>query len=332
MLGRRASLSLLTVTIIIPAQLLDAQTKASGGAIIVGGNVIGSKLSTGPSPRQMRAAMAEATRPLERQSKEQEKTIRSLERQLGTNQEMLRSIALAFGKKDVPDEKIQETLFELAAEYRATKQQIATVPASAEVKDAAIKALGAGQFDVARDLAMAANLTKTIADGARYNIEPLAIPEDQHMRWHEIRFLDDWPSRNLVSIEIPQLTKIRSPVSPIVKVHKGVATNIKAAFAELESRGLLSMIGHWCGSFRQRVQRKTLTAHAFGLAFDLNCTSEDERRVQDDPHWPEVIKIFQDHGFAWGGGWRNFADPMHFQASRLGSGSFSVTAAAPVSS
>lgn len=61
--------------------------------------------------------------------------------------------------------------------------------------------------------------------------------------------------------------------------------------------------------------------HAWGAAIDLNTRFSDywrwSRSGEDPPAWrnrmpPEVVAVFERHGFIWGGRWAHF-DTMHFE-------------------
>jgi hypothetical protein len=65
-----------------------------------------------------------------------------------------------------------------------------------------------------------------------------------------------------------------------------------------------------CYSFRAKRNSKKLSVHSWGCAIDLN-PETNQLGTKGDMH-PDIVKIFEDHGFVWGG---NFSvpDPMHFQ-------------------
>jgi hypothetical protein len=60
--------------------------------------------------------------------------------------------------------------------------------------------------------------------------------------------------------------------------------------------------------------------HAYGAAIDLNVKQSDYWSWQGrlaDPVWRnrmpyEIVKIFEKHGFIWGGRWYHY-DTMHFE-------------------
>jgi hypothetical protein len=60
--------------------------------------------------------------------------------------------------------------------------------------------------------------------------------------------------------------------------------------------------------------------HAYGAAIDLNTNYADYWRWSTDtrsPTWKnripvEIVRVFERHGFIWGGHWYHF-DTMHFE-------------------
>jgi len=55
--------------------------------------------------------------------------------------------------------------------------------------------------------------------------------------------------------------------------------------------------------------------HSYGIAIDINASknpySFSGQLITNLPK--EIINIFKDHGFYWGGDWKGFVDPMHFE-------------------
>ena len=70
-----------------------------------------------------------------------------------------------------------------------------------------------------------------------------------------------------------------------------------------------------------------LSYHAFGIAVDVNPSDNSGRWISRPPVpwsdawyklWPMgvprgVVEAFEDQGFSWGGLWRGYVDPMHFE-------------------
>jgi hypothetical protein len=93
---------------------------------------------------------------------------------------------------------------------------------------------------------------------------------------------------------------------------------LRAALLTIESRGLAAAIHpeQYGGCYVPRfiAGTTTLSNHAFGLAFDLN-VPENERGTVGRID-PQVVQIFEDFGFTWGGTW-HYTDPMHFEMNTL---------------
>ena len=91
----------------------------------------------------------------------------------------------------------------------------------------------------------------------------------------------------------------------------GIFTEV---FARLQSAGLQGKISSFGGCFSFRPQRTgtELSAHAWGIAIDLN--PESNQQGTGGNMDTGVIKIFRAAGFEWGGDWQGkVRDPMHFQ-------------------
>jgi hypothetical protein len=62
------------------------------------------------------------------------------------------------------------------------------------------------------------------------------------------------------------------------------------------------------------------SVHGYGAAIDLNAKQSDYWRWSKDPSNPvwknripiEIVRVFEKHGFIWGGYWYHF-DTMHFE-------------------
>jgi len=124
-----------------------------------------------------------------------------------------------------------------------------------------------------------------------------------------------------------------------VRVHELAAPALAAVAAELEGlreadprvRGFLSELKGLAGyNWRPIDGTRSRSYHSYGIAVDLVPKSYGGRHVywrwslERDPDWyaipyarrwmvPEaVVRVFEAHGFVWGGKWR-FFDTMHFE-------------------
>lgn len=133
--------------------------------------------------------------------------------------------------------------------------------------------------------------------------------------------------KNIISISVPGIPHV-------TRVHKALAPTFSAAFAELATKFPdFPVHSAWCYIHRyMRNDASTpLSYHSYGIAFDLNpqqnFTRSYPRRNGPKPFsrawkrvWgdagavtPEIVELFKSYGFAWGGDWTSFVDPMHFE-------------------
>jgi hypothetical protein len=93
---------------------------------------------------------------------------------------------------------------------------------------------------------------------------------------------------------------------------------LRAALDEIVADGLSSAIhpSQYGGCYVPRfiAGTTTLSNHAFGLAFDLNVPENQRGTVGQIDR--QVVAIFQEWGFTWGGTW-HYTDPMHFELNRI---------------
>ena len=119
-----------------------------------------------------------------------------------------------------------------------------------------------------------------------------------------------WVSANIVYAEVPILGT--------VACHRLLIPRLVGALNEIEEAGLAKFIdpetygGCYVPRFIDRDTTKPLSNHAFGLAIDLNTTTNQLGTKGDMD--PRVVEIFQRWGFNWGGTWER-PDPMHFEAA-----------------
>ena len=110
-------------------------------------------------------------------------------------------------------------------------------------------------------------------------------------------------------------------VSPV----NGMAERLRAVSAELDElpSSFDPDLKTTASTYNCRViaGTKRLSAHAFGVAIDIAVRANGYWRwqppaVQAADHTkdlpPEIVAIFEKHGFIWGGKWRHF-DTMHFE-------------------
>ena len=147
-----------------------------------------------------------------------------------------------------------------------------------------------------------------------------------------ITFLDDWPDKNILTVNIPQLALIpgiehqgkivgAGPKSGNVSCHRLIADQMKALWQAWEDADLLHHIITWAGMWSPRFirgSRVTLSNHAFGTAFDINAPWNGLNRAPAAAGkrgcvWA-LVPLAHEHGFYWGGHFTR-RDGMHFEAT-----------------
>jgi hypothetical protein len=133
-----------------------------------------------------------------------------------------------------------------------------------------------------------------------------------------------WERENIVIVPCPwQMYAAWDPKLKIkLRMHKKCANDLEIILQKIwklyekNSFPLEKNNLHLCGgTFNYRLIRGgfTLSTHAFGAAIDLN-PRENGLGITNPSMPKEVVKIFEDHGWVWGGRWKKRTDPMHFQA------------------
>jgi peptidoglycan hydrolase-like protein with peptidoglycan-binding domain len=140
-----------------------------------------------------------------------------------------------------------------------------------------------------------------------------------------ITITDGWDRNNIVRVLIPELIGVRgAPRSGNIQFHKLAATQLAALWAEWREAGLLDRVLSFEGSFVPRFirgSRTTLSNHAFGSAFDINARfnglGATPALTGNTGSVRELVAIANDHGFYWGGHFKNRPDGMHFEIARV---------------
>ena len=148
------------------------------------------------------------------------------------------------------------------------------------------------------------DLKRQLEADAKYTVSPSSGVAST------VTFTDGWDKDAIISVPIPQLAKVGGPAS--VQFNKLGAKPLQDAFAEVERRGLLPHLKSFCGSFAPRTvaMRRQLSAHALGIAIDLNCSANAQENNA------ALAPAFEAHGFFWGGSWTSVKDWSHFELNR----------------
>jgi len=137
-----------------------------------------------------------------------------------------------------------------------------------------------------------------------------------------IRFVDNWPSENIVTVEVPQLVGVQGATGK-VQFHKLAAPQLVALFQAWEDAGLMPLVRSWAGSWAPRFirgSRTYLSNHAWATAFDINAGWNGlgaQPALKGRPgSVRELVALALDHGCFWGG-WFDRKDGMHFEVCAL---------------
>lgn len=137
-----------------------------------------------------------------------------------------------------------------------------------------------------------------------------------------ITLTDDWTSKNLVVVNVPQLKNVQyAPKDQNVLIHRSIGPQFKKVWSDWESAGLVDRVLVWGGSWAPRFIRGSRTAlsnHAWATAFDIN-TPWNMLGAQGALYGQrgcvrELVDIAVDNGFFWGGWFEPRRDAMHFEA------------------
>lgn len=119
-----------------------------------------------------------------------------------------------------------------------------------------------------------------------------------------------WVTANIVTATVPILG--------LVRCHRLMIPRLQAALEAVQRAGLSRLIrpndygGCYVPRFIDRDPTRPLSLHAFGLAVDLNVSTNGLGTRGDID--PRIVQMFERVGFIWGGRWAR-PDPMHFELS-----------------
>ncbi|MBA3914713.1 MAG: M15 family metallopeptidase [Acidobacteriales bacterium] len=127
-----------------------------------------------------------------------------------------------------------------------------------------------------------------------------------------------WPAEILTTIDLPFPMRLDWDHSKLVSklcCHKRVASLFRAVLADIQSHGLADKVETYGGCYAFRAKRglAQYSAHAWGIAIDLNPATNALGTAGDMN--AGLIQVFEAHGFEWGGHFTR-RDPMHFQFCR----------------
>lgn len=125
-----------------------------------------------------------------------------------------------------------------------------------------------------------------------------------------------WEMEQITSISVPfklPLAWALDRYASRVRCHRLIAPALQWVFERIKSEGLDDMISDYggCYNFRMKRTSSSLSLHSWGIAIDLNVLDNPVGSEGDMPE--ELIEIFGEAGFFWGGNFKKIRDPQHFQ-------------------
>jgi len=124
-------------------------------------------------------------------------------------------------------------------------------------------------------------------------------------------------SNGVVSLEVCDKSQMQTIniFDKNVEVYKGTVNSLKRidtkwrAMPEAQRYKINTIAGYDC---RTVAGKKAWSAHAYGLALDINASKNPfgKERKTDMP--PSFRQLFKDEGWGWGGDWQNVKDAMHY--------------------
>jgi peptidoglycan hydrolase-like protein with peptidoglycan-binding domain len=161
-----------------------------------------------------------------------------------------------------------------------------------------------------------------------FSYVPAGIPGNPEA----IKITDDWASKNIMSVNVPQLKGITgSPSSSNIPFHSKAAAQLIALWKAWEDAGLLPLVESFAGSWVPRYVRGSriyLSNHAWGTAFDINAGYNPlgavPALVGKKGSVRKLVELANDNGFYWGGHFgfspdgstNGRHDGMHFEIAR----------------
>lgn len=130
-----------------------------------------------------------------------------------------------------------------------------------------------------------------------------------------VKIIDGWEARNIIDVALP----LYHPATGIqwrIKCHRKIVTNVKELFGEYASKGFhgdypIRQLGCFVPRHKMSDPNRSLSIHAYGLAIDINWLVNKVGFRGDMP--ANVVTLFKQYGWLWGGWWTRPLDPMHFQ-------------------
>jgi D-alanyl-D-alanine carboxypeptidase len=124
-----------------------------------------------------------------------------------------------------------------------------------------------------------------------------------------------WEEEKIVRVTLPRPLPLAGTKAKVTRVtcHKLLAPTFRETLKAIDGAGKWSKLVSYGGGFIFRPIRGAagISLHAWGIAWDFD---PDHNQLNTNGRMDRtVVRIFEDHGFFWGGKFQSRKDPMHFQ-------------------
>lgn len=151
------------------------------------------------------------------------------------------------------------------------------------------------------------------------------VPSPTAQNPEKIKITNNFETKNIVEIAIPQLVEVPGASKGIVHFHRLVKQQFVDLWSAWDAAGLLRNILSYDGDYnprfiRGKAQEQILSNHAFGTAFDIN--AKWNAYGAEPATWGQkgcvydLVDIAAEHGFYWGG-FFSHRDGMHFEIAKI---------------
>ncbi len=124
----------------------------------------------------------------------------------------------------------------------------------------------------------------------------------------------DFEARYIVPFDLPYPLFYEGNKVSRSRCHYLIVENFQKAFQDIRTAGLQDQVRNYAGIYDRRPirgQNAHPSTHSWGIAIDLEPEKYplgSSKRFSD-----EVVQIFENAGFFYGGDFKSRKDPMHFQ-------------------
>ena len=124
-----------------------------------------------------------------------------------------------------------------------------------------------------------------------------------------------WEKNNIITMTLPIRNKT-TDTRWTIKCHKVLEQGLFNLFSDYVAKGYekiypIKQLGCYVPRHKMSDPNRSISIHAWGAAVDINWRTNRIGTRGDMPM--DVVTLFKQYGFNWGGFWARPKDPMHFQ-------------------